>query len=121
MKQGPPTDFRKEELPAYFSDAESVLSPCQIPTERSHLTNQSQDGYVPGQSHTDRGERQHDDQNGSSTIVDERQGAGPCSKDERETVLRFRDRVKLHRWWKLSPVASYEIEASAKSIKVQEM
>ncbi|KAG0161215.1 hypothetical protein PDIDSM_8749 [Penicillium digitatum] len=79
------------------------------------------DGYVPGQSHTDRGERQHDDQNGSSTIVDERQGAGPCSKDERETVPRFRDRVKLHRWWKLSPVASYEIEASAKSIKVQEM
>ncbi|KAK4864109.1 hypothetical protein LT330_010139 [Penicillium expansum] len=118
---GPPTDFRKEELPAYFSDAESVLSPSQNPTERSHLTNQSQDAHVPGQPHSDRGERRHDDRNGSSTIVDEEQGAGPCSKDEREIVIRLRERVKLPRWWKSSPAAGHETEALAESIKMKEM
>lgn len=121
MKQGPPTNFRKEELPAYFSDAESVLSPSQNPTERSHLTNQLQDAYVPGQLHSDSGEGRNDDRNGISTIVTEEQDAGPRSKDERETVLRLRDRVKLSRWWKSSSAAGHETKAPAESIKMEEM
>ncbi|KAJ5209778.1 hypothetical protein N7449_004157 [Penicillium cf. viridicatum] len=116
---GPPTNFRKEELPAYFSDAESVLSPSQNPTERSHLTNQLQDAYVPGQLHSDRGEGRNDDRNGISTIVAEEQGAGPCSKDERETVIRLRERVTLFRWWKSS--SGHETKAPAESIKMEEM
>lgn len=121
MKQGPPTNFRKEELPAYFSDAESVLSPSQNPTERSDLTNQSQDAYVPGQPHSDRGEGRNDDRNGIATIVDEEQDAGQCSKDERETVIRLRERMKLSRWWKSSLAAGHETKAPAKSIKMEEM
>ncbi|KGO75528.1 hypothetical protein PITC_082350 [Penicillium italicum] len=118
---GPPTDFRKEELPAYFSDAESVLSPSQNPTERSHLTNQSQDAYVPEQPHSDRGERRRDNRNGSSAIVDEEQSPRPCPKDERETLIRLRERVKLPRWWKSSPAANHETKASAESTQMKEM
>ncbi|CAI7647938.1 unnamed protein product [Penicillium glandicola] len=118
---GPPTNFRKEELPAYFSDAESVLSPSQNPTERLDLTNQSQDAYVPGQPYTDRGEGWNDDRNGTSTIVDEEQGAGPSSKNERETVVRLRERVKLSRWWKSSPAAGHETKVPAESIRMEEI
>ncbi|CRL21515.1 unnamed protein product [Penicillium camemberti] len=99
---GPPTNFRKEELPAYFSDAES-------------------DAYVPGQLHSDRGEGRNDDRNGISTIVAEEQDAGPCSKDERETVIRLRERVKLSRWWKSSSAAGHKTKAPAESIKMEEM
>ncbi|CAI7656599.1 unnamed protein product [Penicillium discolor] len=118
---GPPTNFRKEELPAYFSDAESVLSPSQNPTERSHLTNQLQDAYVPGQLHSDCGEGRSDDRNGISTVVTEEQDARACSKDERETVIRLRERVKLSRWWKSSSAAGHETKAPAESIKMEEM
>ncbi|CAI7644542.1 unnamed protein product [Penicillium viridicatum] len=118
---GPPTNFRKEELPAYFSDAESVLSPSQNPTERSHLTNQLQDAHVPGQLQSDRGEGRRNDRNGVSTIVAEEQDAGPCSKDERETVIRLRERVKLSRWWKSSSAAGHETKAPAESIKMEQM
>ncbi|CAG8903741.1 unnamed protein product [Penicillium egyptiacum] len=120
MKQGPPTNFRKEELPAYFSDAESVLSPSQNPTERSDLTNQLQDAYVPGQLHSDRREGRNDDRNGISTIVDEEQDAGPGSKDERKTVIHLRERIKLSRWWKSSPAAGHETNAPAESTKMEE-
>ena len=118
MKQGPPTNFRKEELPAYFSDAESVLSPSQNPAERSNLTNQLQDAYVPGQLYSDRGEGRNNDRDGISTIVDEEQDAGPCPKNERETL---RERVKLSRWWKSSPAADHETKAPAESIRMEEM
>ncbi|CAP95156.1 Pc21g02590 [Penicillium rubens Wisconsin 54-1255] len=121
MKQGPPTNFRKEELPAYFSDAESVLPPSQNPTERSDLTNPSQDAYVPGQPHSDRREGRNDDRNGISTTVDNEQDAGPCSKDERKTVVHLRERVKLSRWWKFSPAAGHETKAPAESIGMEEM
>ncbi|KAJ5952628.1 uncharacterized protein N7479_011041 [Penicillium vulpinum] len=118
---GPPTNFRKEELPTYFSDAESVLSPIQNSTERSDLTNQSQDAHVPGQPHNDCGEGRNDDRNGISTAIDEEQGAGPCSKDEHEIVNRLRERVKLSRWWKSNPAAGHETKAPAESIKMEEM
>ncbi|KAJ5178266.1 uncharacterized protein N7500_000965 [Penicillium coprophilum] len=118
---GPPTNFRKEELPAYFSDAESVLSPSQNPTERSDLTSQSQHAYVPGQPHSDRGEGQNDDRNDVSTIIDEEQNAGPGSKDERETALRLRKRMKLPRWWKSTSAAGHETKAPAESIKMEEI
>lgn len=118
MKQGPPTNFRKEELPAYFSDAESVLSPSQDPAERSNLTNQSQDAYVRGQPHSDRGEGRNNDRDAIATIVDEEQDAGPCSKNERETI---RERVKLSRWWKSSPASDHKTKAPAESIKMEEM
>ncbi|KAJ5800168.1 uncharacterized protein N7518_002236 [Penicillium psychrosexuale] len=109
---GPPTNFRKEELPAYFSDAESVLSPSQDPAERSNLTNQSQDAYVRGQPHSDRGEGRNNDRDAIATIVNEEQDAGPCSKNERETI---RER------WKSSPAADHETKAPAESIKMEEM
>ena len=118
MKQGPPTNFRKEELPAYFSDAESVLSPSQDPAERSNLTNQSQDAYVRGQPHSDRGEGRNNDRDAIATIVVEEQDAGPSPKNERETM---RERVKLSRWWKSSPAADHETKAPAESIKMEEM
>ncbi|KAJ5812815.1 hypothetical protein N7447_009838 [Penicillium robsamsonii] len=118
---GPPTNFRKEELPAYFSDAESVLSPSQNPTERSDLTSQSQHAYVPGQPHGDREEGRNDGRNGVSTIIDEEQDAGPGSKDERETVIRLRERMKLSRWWKSSQAAGHETKAPAESIKMEEI
>ncbi|KAJ5250172.1 hypothetical protein N7489_000582 [Penicillium chrysogenum] len=118
---GPPTNFRKEELPAYFSDAESVLPPSQNPTERSDLTNPSQDAYVLGQPHSDRREGRNDDRNGISTTVDNEQDAGPCSKDERKTVVHLRERVKLARWWKFSPAVGHETKAPAESIGMEEM
>ncbi|CDM31103.1 unnamed protein product [Penicillium roqueforti FM164] len=96
---GPPTNFRKEELPAYFSDAES-------------------DAYVRGQPHSDRGEGRNNDRDAIATIVDEEQDAGPCSKNERETI---RERVKLSRWWKSSPASDHKTKAPAESIKMEEM
>ncbi|KAJ5497195.1 hypothetical protein N7463_009182 [Penicillium fimorum] len=118
---GPPTNFRKEELPAYFSDAESVLSPSQNPTEQSDLTSQSQHAYAPVQPHSPRGEGRDDDRNGVSTIIDEEQDAGQGSKDERETVIRLRERMKLSRWWKSSPAAGHETKTPDESIKVEEI
>ncbi|CAG7988954.1 unnamed protein product [Penicillium nalgiovense] len=118
---GPPTNFRKEELPAYFSDAESVLSPSQNQTERSDLTNQSQDAYVPGQPHSDRREGRNDDRNGIFTIVDNEQDAGPSSKGERKTVVHLRERVKLFRWRKSSPAAGHETKASTESNEMEGM
>ncbi|KXG47776.1 uncharacterized protein PGRI_016460 [Penicillium griseofulvum] len=118
---GPPTNFRKEELPAYFSDAESVLSPSQNTTERSDLTSQSQHAYAPGQPHSDRGEGRNDDRNGVSTIIDEEQDAGPGSKDEQENVVHYRERMKLPRWWISSSAAGHETKAPVESIKMEEI
>ena len=103
-KQGPPTNFRKEELPACFSDAESVLSPNQNSTERPNLTIQSQDADVAGQPHRDRGEGRDDDRDDAAIIIDEEQGSRSCAQDEHETVAdRIRGRMNVSRWWRSSP------------------
>ncbi|KAJ5458069.1 hypothetical protein N7475_009457 [Penicillium sp. IBT 31633x] len=121
MKQGPPTDFRKEELPSYFSDAESVLSPSQNPTERLNLTNQSQHADVAGQSHSDRGEGRNDNPNGSSTTKEE-QALEPRAMDERDIVATgSRKRMKLPRWWKASPGTGHERKSPAESIELEEV
>ncbi|KAJ5558878.1 hypothetical protein N7461_002850 [Penicillium sp. DV-2018c] len=120
---GPPTNFRKEELPACFSDAESVLSPIlQNLTERSNLTNQSQHADAAGKSHGDRGEGQNDDRDGISTNVDEEQGTGSCSKDEHETVtIRLRERLRLSRGRRPKSDTGHEIKAPVETTKAEEV
>ncbi|KAJ5121669.1 uncharacterized protein N7515_009630 [Penicillium bovifimosum] len=120
---GPPTNFRKEELPACFSDAESVLSPIlQNPTERSNLTNQSQYADVPEKLHGDRGEGRNNHRDGISTDIHEEQGTGPCSKDERETVtIRLRERLRLSRARKPNTDTGHEIKAPVETIKAEEV
>ncbi|KAJ6182767.1 hypothetical protein N7485_001409 [Penicillium canescens] len=125
INQGPPTNFRKEELPACFSDAESVLSPSQPPTERPDLTNQSQHADVAGQSDSDRGgERWSHDRNGvTPTIdVDEEQGPKPRPQNEPEAIAaRFRERIRLPRMWKSSSAIAQDSKAPAESITMNEV
>jgi hypothetical protein len=124
-KQGPPTNFRKEELPACFSDAESVLSPNQPPTERPHLTNQSQNADVAEQSDSDRGgEGRSHDRDGATQVTDinEEQGPEPRPQNEPETVAtRRRERIRLSRWWKSSSAIAQDSKVPAESITMNEV
>jgi hypothetical protein len=125
IKQGPPTNFRKEELPACFSDAESVLSPSQPPTERPDLTNQSQHADVAGQSDSDRGgERWSHDRNGVTPTIDIDEEQGPKSRPQNEpeaVAARFRERIKLPRMWKSSSAIAQDSKAPAESITMNEV
>ncbi|KAJ5770427.1 uncharacterized protein N7511_002478 [Penicillium nucicola] len=121
---GHPTNFRKEELPAYFSDAESVLSPSQLPRERPDLTNKSQHADVAGQSNSDRGgERRSVDRDGvpPAIDIDEEQGSEPRPQNEPETVATRRERLRLPRWWKSSSAAAQSSKAPAESITMNEL
>lgn len=104
-------DFRKEELPACFSDAESVLSPSQKQIERPILTDPSQHPDVSAQPWSSGEGRDNGD--GRAANVD--QGEGPESRpeNERQTVKSgLRKRMSPSQWFKPStPVPSHEIEA----------
>ncbi|KAJ5165910.1 hypothetical protein N7492_006206 [Penicillium capsulatum] len=103
-----PTDFRREELPACFSDAESVLSPSQTTTERPTLTKQSQNVDVSGQPRTDGGEGRHDDRDGRSlAIVDDKDSVSP--KPSHPNIMsRLRSRMSASYWFKVKPATSHE-------------
>ncbi|KAJ5690498.1 hypothetical protein N7462_004890 [Penicillium macrosclerotiorum] len=114
---GPPTNFRKEELPACFSDAESVLSPNQNPTERPNLTIQPQHVDVPGQPRGNNGEERSHDRDGGAPAVDEGKVPKSCQKDERQTVIsRLRERMKLPPWIKVKPAADLETEIGSEEV-----
>ncbi|CAG8369296.1 unnamed protein product [Penicillium salamii] len=117
---GPPTNFRKEELPSCFSDAESVLSPNQDTTERSDLTTQSQDPDVARQSHNDRGEGRDNDRDDAAIAVDQEQGPKSCPPDERATITnRICKRMNVSRWWNSSKTSRHEKEALEDSIAIK--
>lgn len=104
-------DFRKEELPACFSDAESVLSPSQKQTERPILTDPSQHPDVPAQPRSTGEGRDNGD--GRAATVD--QGEDPESRPENERQIvkpGRRKRMSPSQWFKPSaPVPGHEIEA----------
>lgn len=78
-------NFRKEELPACFSDAESVLPPNQNQIECPVLTYQSQHPDAPEQSRGI-GEGLHDDGDSGTSRVDKREDPEPRSKNERKAI-----------------------------------
>ncbi|KAF3385233.1 hypothetical protein F1880_002826 [Penicillium rolfsii] len=101
---GPPTNFRKEELPACFSDAESVLSPSQNPTERANLTSQPQHVDVSEEPRNSEGEGRDDNRDDCSSALCQGEGSKPCQKNERPALqARLRDRLKCSRWFKSTP------------------
>ncbi|CAG8034095.1 unnamed protein product [Penicillium salamii] len=119
---GPPTNFRKEELPACFSDAESVLSPNQDTTERSDLTTQSQDPDVTRQSHNDRGEGRNNDRDDAAIAVDQGQGPKSCPPDERAAITkRICKRMNVSRWWNPSSTSRDEKKTSDDLIGMKEI
>lgn len=103
--QGPPTNFRKEELPACFSDAESVLSPSQTPAERPILTKELQHIDVSGQPRSNDGEDRDDDRDSRVSDIPQGEGPEPRPTDEHQAnAARFRDRIKPLRWFKTTKV-----------------
>ncbi|OQD76449.1 hypothetical protein PENDEC_c004G04870 [Penicillium decumbens] len=118
LEIGPPTNFRKEELPACFSDAESVLSPKQNPVELSVLTEPSQHLDVPEQSRSNEG--RDDYRNDGVSALGQGGDLEPRPEDERLTVApRFRDRLKPSRW--LSPVRSTTPASSVETETANEL
>lgn len=119
LLQGPPTDFRKEETPACFSDAESVLSPKKNTSERPILTKELQHVDVSGSPGIDNDPEQHDIRDDGSPTADGRENAGSGARDERGGVKsRLRSRMKLMRWFQSTPVddkEDLEIQALDKS------
>ncbi|KAJ5433331.1 uncharacterized protein N7458_012487 [Penicillium daleae] len=111
---GPPTNFRKEELPACFSDAESVLSPSQNPTERPSLTSQPQHVDLSEQPQNNDGEGRDNDRNDRSPAVRQGEDPEPCQENERPTFqARLRDRVKRSRWFRSTPTTNPEREVAS--------
>ncbi|KAJ5900850.1 uncharacterized protein N7473_004920 [Penicillium subrubescens] len=108
---GPPTNFRKEELPACFSDAESVLSPSENATERANLTSQPQYVDFSEQPRNNDGEGRDDNRDDRLSAVCQGEGSKPCQKDERPPLqARLRDRMKCSRWFKSTPSTDSENE-----------
>ncbi|KAJ5629387.1 hypothetical protein N7528_003044 [Penicillium herquei] len=98
---GPPTNFRKEELPACFSDAESVISPNQNPIEPPILTKEPQHVDVSRQPGSDTCEGRDDDRDGGSTASDRGQDSGSSAGNEHPVIKSsFRERMKPSRWFK---------------------
>ncbi|KAJ5098212.1 hypothetical protein N7532_005213 [Penicillium argentinense] len=105
LEIGPPTNFRKEELPACFSDAESVLSPSQNPVEQPILTKEQQHIDVSGQPRGNDGEERDDDRDSFVSAVSQRQDSEPCLTEEHEAhTVGFRDRLKPSLWFKKTKV-----------------
>ncbi|KAJ5194952.1 uncharacterized protein N7498_008390 [Penicillium cinerascens] len=118
LEIGPPTNFRKEELPACFSDAESVLSPKQNPVELSVLTKPSQHPDVPEEPRNSEGRYDHRDD--GAAAFGQGEDPEPRPEDERQTVTtRFRDRLRPSRW--LSPVRSSTPASSPEREAVNEL
>ncbi|KAJ5102027.1 hypothetical protein NUU61_004249 [Penicillium alfredii] len=116
LEIGPPTNFRKEELPACFSDAESVLSPSQIPPERPNLTNQSQHADVPEQPGSDPGEERSDSRDSRSPAIDE--GEYPKSDPTSERRIgpsRLPGRLNPSRWFKSTPDTCHDMSGAESS------
>lgn len=106
-------NFRKEELPACFSDAESVLSPNQNPIERPVLTYHSQHLDVSEQPRSI-GEGPDDDRDSGASNVDQGKDPEPRSEDERQAVKpRLRERLSASRWFRSTSTLrpSHETEA----------
>lgn len=122
LLQGLPTNFRKEETPACFSDAESVLSPKKNPSERPILTKELQHVDVSGSPGIDNDSKRHDNRDDRSPTVDGREDAGSGAGDERGGVKsRLRSRMKLTRWFKSTPVDNHEdLEIQALDRSVQD-
>ncbi|EPS32724.1 hypothetical protein PDE_07684 [Penicillium oxalicum 114-2] len=91
---GPPTNFRKEELPACFSDAESVLTRNLTPSEPPHLTSQSQYFDVSEKPQRDGGCVSRTDCPSTICVGQDPQ---PCPKAQRSTLARIRDCLKTSR------------------------
>ncbi|KAJ5568284.1 hypothetical protein N7450_010770, partial [Penicillium hetheringtonii] len=109
LEIGPPTNFRKEEPPACFSDAESVLSPKQTPIERPILTKETQHIDVSGQPRNSDGEERNDDRDSGLSAITQGDAPEPCSTDEHQTVsTRFRDRIRPTRWFRPAKNAAAE-------------
>lgn len=106
-------NFRKEELPACFSDAESVLSPNQNQIERPVLTYPSQHPDVSEQPRSI-GEGPDDDRDGGTSNVDQGKDSEPRPKDERQAVKPgLRGRMSPSRWFRSTSTLrpSHEIQA----------
>ncbi|KAJ5656596.1 hypothetical protein N7507_008546 [Penicillium longicatenatum] len=120
LEIGPPTDFRKEETPACFSDAESVISPYN-PRERPILTKELQHVDVSGSPRIDNDSERHDNRDDGSPTTDRGENASPGAGDERGGVKsRFRSRMKLTRWFKSTPIdknEDLEIQVLDKSVR----
>lgn len=102
-------NFRKEETPACFSDAESVLSPKKNTSERPILTKEPQHVDVSGSPGIDNDSEWHDNRDDGSPTVDGGEDAGSGAGDERGGVKsRLRSRMKLTRWFKSTPVENNE-------------
>ncbi|KAJ5279180.1 hypothetical protein N7478_004552 [Penicillium angulare] len=98
---GPPTNFRKEELPACFSDAESVISPSQNATERPILTKNLQHVDVARQSGSDNGEERDDDRDDGSPAIGGGQDSDSCTCNEHpNSKPRILERLRLNRWFR---------------------
>ncbi|KAJ5246401.1 hypothetical protein N7468_001384 [Penicillium chermesinum] len=115
---GPPTNFRKEELPACFSDAESVVSPHHSNPERPILTKEPQCVDVASERASGDGKNRGNDRNGGSPTVPQVEGPKPGSQDELEPeqqpqdgAVRLRKRARLMKW--LRP-ASVETQSADK-------
>ncbi|CAI7677587.1 unnamed protein product [Penicillium pancosmium] len=105
LEIGPPTNFRKEELPACFSDAESVLSPSQAQAERPILTKELQHIDVSGQPRSNDREDRDDDRDSRLSDVPQDEDPEPRSTDEHQAhAARLRDRIKPSRWFKSTKV-----------------
>ncbi|KAJ5893717.1 hypothetical protein N7495_005408 [Penicillium taxi] len=106
---GHPTDFRKEELPACFSDAESVVSPSQAIAEPPILTKQSQNIEAPEQPRNNSGDKDGSgDRDGGALATDEEKKPEPHSEEKQqagESRRRMRIKVpRLLRFTKSAPV-----------------
>ncbi|KAJ6005671.1 hypothetical protein N7451_003615 [Penicillium sp. IBT 35674x] len=121
LEIGHPTDFRKEEIPACFSDAESVLSPKKNTSERPILTKELQHVDVSGSPGIDNDSKRHNNRDDGSPTVDGREDAGSGARDERGGVKScLRSRMKLTRWFKSTPVDNnedLEIQALDESVR----
>ncbi|KAJ5546078.1 hypothetical protein N7494_003663 [Penicillium frequentans] len=121
LEIGHPTDFRKEETPACFSDAESVLSPKKNTSERPILTKELQHVDVSGSPRIDNDSKRHDNRDDRSPTIDGREDAGSGAGDERGGVKsRLRSRMNLTRWFNSTPVDNIEdleIQALDRSVR----
>ncbi|KAJ5938963.1 hypothetical protein N7466_002097 [Penicillium verhagenii] len=118
LEIGLPTNFRKEEPPACFSDAESVISPNQTTSERPILTKELQHVHVSGSPGIDNDETRHDNRDDGPPAVDGGENTGPSAGYERggvKPLLR-----SLTRWLKTTAVEdheAHEIQVLDKSVQ----
>lgn len=98
--QGPPTNFRKEELPACFSDAESVISPNQNTTECPILTKDLQHVDVAGQPGSENGEDRDSDRDGGSAITRGQDSDSSAGHEHSNAKPRLLERLRLTRWFR---------------------